>query len=192
VTVSGGQVTSVRRTVRVAAALVAGQALLCGVIGFVTFDDEAETEPAARAAPPLADPQIGVPRPGGPRPAPSSAPGIDAPSGSAAAVRRWSREAASRAVPRPAPSAVLPASPAPPPGPPASPGAVPVPPAPPAQVTSPPAGLLPSAPAAEDDLHAPVEVGERCDEAGALGWTARGRIVRCARGHDGDLRWRPV
>jgi hypothetical protein len=197
VTVSGGQATSVRRTVRVAAALVAGQALLCGIIGFVTFDDPVPAQPAARAAdprldgPPLGGPRLDEPGAGGSPGPRSDVPSSGGPSGSAAAHRRLSREATSRPVTRtPRPTGVR-TAPAPPAGVPAPPGAgpgVPAPPAPP-PVTSPPAALLPSA---GDEVPAPVEVGERCDEVGATGHTAAGRPVRCVRGHDGDLRWWPV
>ncbi|MEU4222615.1 hypothetical protein, partial [Actinoplanes sp. NPDC026623] len=51
------RVTPVRRTVAVAVALVTAQALLCGVIGVVTFDDRGDATAGARAA----GPQMVVP-----------------------------------------------------------------------------------------------------------------------------------
>ena len=62
---------SPRRTVRVAVALVAGQAALCAVIGWVTFGAAEPGTPAdTRQVDPLAGPPVVVPtaRPGAVRP----------------------------------------------------------------------------------------------------------------------------
>ncbi|MEU7901829.1 hypothetical protein [Actinoplanes sp. NPDC049118] len=173
------RVTPVRRTVAVAVALVTGQALLCGVIGFVTFGDRGDAVTGARAA----GPQFPVP-PAGP---PSAS---NPPSSSAPSARLTTRRPAgtTRAASRPPSPAGTRTPPAPPPAPPAT---AAVPPAPPATVTSPP-GLAPlPTPSAEDDeTQGPVRVRDRCDVEGAAGRTADGRAVRCVRGRDGDLRWR--
>lgn len=175
---SGMRVTPVRRTVAVAVALVTAQALLCGVIGFVTFDDRGDATAGARAA----GPQIFMP--------PTAAPSVSTapPAASALSGRRAIRPPAATSNPasRPPSSAV---SGPPPPAPPASPPApstIAIPPAPP------PEGLAPSSapPPEDEEIEAPVRLGSRCDKEGAFGRTAEGEIVRCLRGRHGDLRWR--
>jgi hypothetical protein len=61
VTVPGVRVTSVRRTVLIAVALVTGQALLCGLIGFLTFGNDEPRSPTPAAEPQLAGPPLVVP-----------------------------------------------------------------------------------------------------------------------------------
>jgi hypothetical protein len=183
----GVRVTSVRRTVVVAVALVTGQALLCGIIGFVTFGDRGGAAPPGRAAEPqLAGPPIVVPPPSvrpssGPaeRPGPrkTRSPRTERPTSPAGPAA--GRNATSRAV---SPSRTTTAPVAPPP---------------PAPVTSPTDRALlppvpPAASAPEEDAPVPVVEKERCEDEGATGSTAEGGAVRCERARDGELRWRLV
>ncbi|GAA3339980.1 hypothetical protein GCM10020358_25800 [Amorphoplanes nipponensis] len=177
------RVTSVRRTVRVAVALVIGQALLCGIIGFLTFGGRGEPAPGARAAEPqLAGPPLVAP-------APSVPPDGDRPERRKPGVARTSRTQrpaappASAAVRNSATRLIGPSPTVPPP-----PAAAPVP--PPTPTTSPTDRSLlpPSSPVSGDDPPVPV-VGEPCEEEGATGRTADGKAVRCERDPDGDLRW---
>ncbi|GAA2545716.1 hypothetical protein GCM10010435_13500 [Winogradskya consettensis] len=158
----------------VAVMLVVGQALLCGVIGFVTFGGKQEH---LSAAPRTADAPVVVdPHPTG-RPA-------SAPPSSGTASRRLSR---SRLPPAP-PPVVTPTS-RPSSSPPALTPFVATSPAPtsPAATTTPPdLALLPPE---KDD--APVVRGI-CEIEGSTDRTKDGQAVRCTRGHDGRLRWRPV
>ncbi|RSM69881.1 hypothetical protein DMB66_10150 [Actinoplanes sp. ATCC 53533] len=180
-TVPGVRVTSVRRTVGIAVALVTGQALLCGVIGIVTFSDRSTSAPAAQAPEPqLAGPPPVVPSAGTPpvdAPAGRPEPGttrygrIELPTSPQASVAV--RNSATRTV---GPSRTASVSPAP------------------APATSPSdLALIPPSPAApEDDAPIPAVERERCDDEGALGETAAGKAVRCERDRRGDLRWRVV
>lgn len=178
------RVTSVRRTVTVAVALVVGQALLCGIIGFVTFGGKSEVRPAPRAVEPrLAGPPRVVPPPG--VPPPSSA----APTGKRTPVRATSTH---RSLPAPPPARTRSRATSKPSRPPAV-----TPPsassAPPAPAISPPVALLPTSPAAGDDESPdPPVAGQSCDDEDATGKTAEGKSVRCERDRDGDLRWRLV
>ena len=176
-TVPDVRVTSVRRTVTVAGALVAGQALLCVVIGFVTFGDPEDEAPSVQAA----VPRLVVP--------PTVPPSRPAAGEKFAAVSSTTpRPTLTKQRSSPAGSTSSPAGRVPP----ASA-------APEASVTSPPnVGLLPpssSTPEPEpepDDTPEPAVVHERCDTEGATSRTATGKAVRCERGRDGDLRWRLV
>ncbi|MET0495284.1 MAG: hypothetical protein ABW000_19355 [Actinoplanes sp.] len=176
------RVTSVRRTVTVAVALVVGQALLCGVIGFVTFGGKSEAKPAPHAAEPrLAGPPIVVPPPG-----------VPPPSSSAPARKRSTTRATSTKrpiLPPPATSRSTTTATKPP----ASPVTVPPPSSePPVSESLPPISLVPTSPAAGDDEPEPPVAGKSCDDEGATGKTAEGKSVRCERDRDGDLRWRLV
>lgn len=177
--------TPVRRTVIVAVALVTGQALLCAIIGFVTFGSPGDAAPSADAAGPrLAGPPIVVSPTGAPSPSRSAASKKRSTSRSTAAIRQRS----------PAPTAPAarrsPTRPAAPP----STGIVPVVPAPPAPSGSllPPIDLFPRPSAESDDPEAPAVANARCDDEGATSETADGQAVRCVRGRTGDLRWRLV
>ncbi|GID94753.1 hypothetical protein ACFQFC_29250 [Amorphoplanes digitatis] len=185
-TTSGLRVTPVRRTVAIAVALVTGQALLCGVIGVVTFGEPGDTKTGARAAgpefrgPPAVAPTASVP------------PAVAGPS--AKHSTRRPEAAPTRTASRPPPPAETP-------GPPARPAlpqtAIALPPAPPDTGTPssalvPPPAPPPAPPADGEETQAPVRVWDRCDEEGAAGLTADGRAVRCLRGRHGDLRWRLV
>ena len=183
-TVPGVRVTSVRRTVGVAVALVTGQALLCAVIGIVTFSGKSTSAPGAQAVPPqLAGPPPVVPSASTPpagAPADRPEPGtthsgrIELPTSPPASVAV--RNSATRRI---SPSRTTSPAPA----------------GPTAPATSPPdLGLVqPSDAVPEEDAPIPVvEERERCDDEGAAGRTAEGKAVRCERGRDGDLRWRLV
>ncbi|BCJ54546.1 hypothetical protein Asp14428_60210 [Actinoplanes sp. NBRC 14428] len=168
--------TPVRRTVLIAVALVTGQALLCVVIGFVTFGDRGAAPPRPHAAEQPAAPPAVVP-PSGPGPAGPSV----APHGPGAVVShgvRPVRPAATRVrehhaerSPTPGRTTALPASS----------------PSPPAPEPPPTLALLPPPGDGADD---PPVIGEPCDDADTTGETRDGRAVRCDRDRDGDLRWR--
>ena len=170
----GMRVTSVRRTVCVAVALVTGQALLCAIIGFVTFDgDEPASRPGAAApqlaGPPIAPPATGVPPPTGPvkRAKPGTARSTrterptspPTPAGVRTSATRKVKPSLEIRIPRPAPS------------------------------TSPPdRELKPPSPVPVADAPVPV-VQEPCDDEGATGRTAGGQAVTCRRDRRGELRW---
>lgn len=174
--------TSVRRSVIVAVVLVAGQALLCAVIGFVTFGDHGgAAPPRARAADTIAGPPIVVPAPTVPQPRGSSrAPrrhGKAFVSSSARPARPVPRSSApprSRVAGAPETIATLPAKPA----------------TKPSAALPSPISMLPPRP--PDETGAAPVAGEPCDEKGAIGITRGGRAVRCEPDRHGDLRWRPV
>jgi hypothetical protein len=173
VTVPGVRVASVRRTVLVAGALLAGQALLCAVIGVVTFGERGG-EPA--------DVRVAGPR-FAPPPVAPSAPG-PSPTRSAAAKQRGAvRSSMSRPVSPPAGPPSRSSSPAPR-------EAGPVASQPPAVTTPPEVIGLPPPPSA--GAPAPPVVNEPCDTEGLIGMTVTGQVVRCAHGLGGMLRWRPV
>lgn len=183
-----------RRTVRVAIALATGQALLCGVIGWVTFGPPetgpraaAPVEPLIRHSPVV--PAVSLP----PTVRTSTTAGPDP----VATSRTPRARASSTRPPKPlaAPPAgtttattppTTPAAPAD--DPPADPVIAPPEPAPEPTLTSTRPGLVgPSVP--DETVQGPVEVGDRCKPAGARGLTADDRRVRCVRDDDGDLRW---
>ena len=180
----GLRTTSVRRTVIVAVSLVTGQALLGAVIGFVTFDRGEEARVAPRPTDALAAPPIVVP-----------APSIPVPTGSQRPSRKRAVAEVSTGVrrtppPAPVPTGTTEATTSPrttaPPRPTTS-----------APATAPPSSAPPSLPSLLPPVYdAPPEdipvIRERCDEEGVTGRTDDGRLVRCERDRDGDLRWRPV
>jgi hypothetical protein len=172
----GVRVTSVRRTVFVAVALVTAQALLGGVIGFVTFGgDRNSPAPPAAAEPRLAGPPV-VPPASLPTPAERV---------SIAASRAVRTERPTSPQPPPA-TERSPATRTSSPAPAVSKGLPPLPPMPTISVPDPDLVAPP-----QDDAPVPV-AGEFCDEAGAEGRTADDKAVRCLRGRDGRLRWRLV
>ncbi|MGW4944926.1 hypothetical protein ACWEOZ_25430 [Actinoplanes sp. NPDC004185] len=181
-TMPGVRVTSVRRTVRVAVALVAGQALLCGVIGFVTFGGDDAKSSGRAAEPQLAGPPIVVPSTNSPPPSDQAGRPVGASTKQTRTERPTSpapvavRRSTTRSI-SPSRTATAPAAPVPPPAP----------------TTSPTnrALLPPSAPAPGDDAPIPV-ADEPCDDEGATDRTAEGKAVRCERDRNGDLRWRLV
>jgi hypothetical protein len=184
----GVRVTSVRRTVVVAVGLLTGQALLCGVIGFVTFGDRSGAAPRGRAA----EPQLAGP------PIVASSPGVQPSSGGPVEPAGPRTPRATRTglpVTPPAPAAVRQRTTRPA-GPTRS-SSAPVLPAPPAPAPSPTdRALLPPSPPAssapQEDAPLPVVEKERCADEGATGSTAEGKAVRCERARDGELRWRLV
>jgi hypothetical protein len=193
----GVRVTSVRRTVVVAVALVTGQALLCGIIGFVTFGDRGGAPPGGGAAEPqIAGPPVVLPpsseppadepaerpEPGSSKPVrterPTSPPGTAAGRGSATRAAGPSRTTPAPVAPEPPPVPVPSTSPT---------DRELLPPATPA-----PGDDAPGNDAPGDDVPEPVVEKEPCDEAGATGATPEGKIVRCERDRNGELRWRLV
>ena len=169
----GARATSVRRTVTVATALVASQAVLCAVIGWITFgggDEPAHSK--ARAAEPLLGPPIVVP------------PASVAPVGSLSATPHHSpaRIARSTLKPTSAPARAV--------GPPASPGrtgATEIAPKPP--VTTHGTNLAPRPTPSASEVQRNAEVGKQCDPEDANGVTADDIAVRCVRDSDGNLVW---
>jgi hypothetical protein len=182
-------VVSSRRTVRVAIALAAGQAALCGVIGWVTFGpglggsaagnplDEVAAPPAVMPAP-----SIGVP------PAPLPAPPASKPAAKNTRARERPAADAQRTTRAPEPPARPSSTPVPTPTPTPSPAGTQseaaVPPEP-----HDPNGLIGSSAPEPTSASAPAEVGGECDDEGATGVTVDDLAVVCVRGQDGVLRW---
>ena len=157
---------------RVAAALVVGQVLLCAVIGWVTFRSGQTRRPDSvppadpLAAKPLAIPPPVVVPPPSPKPSASS---------SAARKAALSTEPSARASSKPPPSPPAPAE------------------ARKSPATRPPLAAQPDlvVPTPEPDasVQSPVKVLDPCDPVDATGLTADGVSVRCVEGDDGTLRW---
>jgi hypothetical protein len=176
----------VRRTVRVATALVAGQALLCGVIGWVTFGPSEPGPRAARTVEPLAPlpvvPSVVVP-PAPPRASPPSRPA------SSRSVRAKSSASRSPAAPKRPRVTTEPPPPADEP----PPTLVIAPPDQDKTRTPPSPGLVGTGtPTPTASVQGPVTVGGECEPEGAPGVTADDRRVRCVRAGDGDLRWQII
>jgi hypothetical protein len=190
VTVFGAHVPPVRRTVRIAMLLVAGQLLLGAVIGWVTLNPPHRGGLAAgRAAEPAAGPTVTAapPGPAAPPPAPASSrppkpllllrvratvpPTTPAPAAPAVAT--------SPGAPRTLPPASRPSS---------APATTPLPPAPPTSSGSPDPGLHPT-PSGSGDVQEPVTVGAPCAPPGAPGRSADGTVLRCVPAPDGTPRW---
>lgn len=190
---------------RVAVALVAGQATLCAVIGWVTFGPGPATTAAggaaAQQAAPAVLPAASAFQPAAPLPPPPrrSTPARDD-------TKRPDARDQRPAEPDPKPAAATtPArtTAAPRPEPTTAPAQRPTlvveqpqddPPAPPAPPQPPPTegtGLQPG-PTATMDLPVTVEVGAECPKEGDRGRTPDGRTVRCTEGDDGELRWQIV
>lgn len=172
----GVRVTSVRRTVLVAVTLVTAQALLGGIIGFVTFGGDRDAPAPAAAEPQLAGPPVVLP---------SSAP-TPAARLSIAASRAVRTERPTSPQPPPERTPVTRTSS---PAPATSKTPTPLPPMPTISIPDP--DLVAPVPPAVEDPPVPV-VGESCDVPGAEGRTADDKAVRCLRGRDGRLRWRLV
>jgi hypothetical protein len=171
------RVTSVRRTVTVATALVVSQVVLCVVIGWVTIDRHAHSGSSASAAGPVLGPPVVVPpvtiRPVSPtRPAGESSQfirsrkpaeetstgisttrtGVNAPTGAAEPTKT---------ITAPAPE--------------------------------PPSAEAPNGiRASKSPIQQDVVPGAACDPAGADGVTRTGRAARCSPGRSGDLVWQIV
>jgi hypothetical protein len=186
---------SARRTVRVAVALVAGQAALCAVIGWVTLGGPHTAglpAPNPLAGGPLVVPPLTV----APAP-PTSVP---------TAPRTSVRPAPTSAPPAPLPPPVIvpagatstrpPTSTAPQPHPPIPPAPMPVtaaktPPVAPTVLASPSSdsNLAPTPTPTASDIQQGVVVGDPCDPVGAAGTTVDGTPVLCVLGDDGVQRW---
>ncbi|GIM91574.1 hypothetical protein [Paractinoplanes toevensis] len=195
---------SVRRTVRVAVALVVGQALLCALIGFLTLGRSGGSVDRM-AEPPLVPP-------------PATAPGSPSPTASFSATATTrpaqpARDATStrgkrKPDPTPATGATTAASEPPPepmidfpapvttPTPGVSSTATSAPSAPSAPTASPPKELIPppappfgsAAPPVQDS----VVAGDPCAPEWAFGRTSHGTLVRCVRTWHHRLRWKIV
>jgi hypothetical protein len=176
VTEPAAQPTSVRRTVTVATALVLSQAVLCGVIGWVTFGGKDPAPARPRADGTLFGPAVVVP------------PASVAPVTTTPPAHRAARpEKAPRHVEQPAPTRSKA-------GPPAEPSpvveaasAVPEP-----SVTARAGSNLvrPSpAPSSSATVQIGADVGKPCAPAGAAGLTTDGVAVSCLPDRTGDLVW---
>jgi hypothetical protein len=195
---------SARRTVRVAAALVAGQAALCAVIGYVTLGGPPTRGPeAAPRVDPVAIPPLVVPAPTVPPPLSRTtvapAPPLVARSTTArprTIARPKQRPELSPTPPSQAPPGILVASSDPGPVPPIPP-VTPVPPTPtPAPstesaISESPAPVPPPLPPSSA-TQPPVTVGDTCDPADGPGRSADGTAVLCVPGNDGVARWQPA
>ena len=171
------RVSSVRRTVTIAGALIASQAVLCAVIGWVTFGGHDHSGgSSARAAEPNLGPALVVPpvsvAPVLPTPSthrPSHLAGA-VPTATATSTPAWKPPRVRSTIPR-SPTA-SPAAPKPPPA------------------TAPAKGsvvVLPTPSATE--VQGNVVIGEKCSPEGADGVTAADVAVRCVADKDGDLIW---
>jgi hypothetical protein len=179
--------STVRRTVRVAVALIVGQALLVALIGWLTFGRAGDSDSAVDqlAAPPQAPPPTATSRYATPSRSATTSPEPPRTSVPATTERR--------AVPTRTPPATTLAT-----SDPAPPSPLVETPSPSATVTSsapPDLSLIPPAPPAASDVpvvQAPVTVGAHCWPEGAYGWTAGGTLVRCVRTPHHRPRWKIV
>jgi hypothetical protein len=188
---------SARRTVRVAAALVAGQAVLCAVIGYVTLGGGpgSPTTNGAWMGGPLAAHPITLPTPTVLLTSPTTAaPDLPATGASThaqpAADTKSRQHAGVTPTPTPAesPPDVLAATSDPPTT--TSPTAAPA--------STAAAPEVPSSATSTDSPSSPsvtqlsVTIGGVCDPVDAPGVATDGRPVRCASDTDGVLRWRTL
>ncbi|MEV4343370.1 hypothetical protein AB0J83_02660 [Actinoplanes sp. NPDC049596] len=194
----------VRRTVRMAVALVIGQALLCALIGWLTLgrahsgpDGSGAAVDQAAAPPPAVVP---APSPPAARPAPPAVTSRDA-EAPAKKTRRPAKTTTSATSPdktvSPAASTTEPPAPAPPPT--TSPSSAPSPTPsselillPPMPPTESPAPRYSPEPDFDDEVQRNVTVGDRCRPEGAYGRTRDDRLVRCLRFHNDPPRWKIV
>ncbi|GLY99748.1 hypothetical protein Acsp02_70010 [Actinoplanes sp. NBRC 103695] len=173
---------------RVAVALVAGQAALCAVIGYVTFGPgpaggTADRAGEARAPAVMPTASIGLPAapmPAVPEPSPSRQTPRPKSHGRAAddvkaepETKRTTRHADDRPETISAPDD----------------GGDPAPEPPKPQPTE-DAGDPQATPGGE--LTGPVKVGDECETEGDRGRTAAGDVVKCLANDAGDLRWQPA
>ena len=167
---------------RVAVALVAGQAALCAVIGWVTFGpsgSEPEPEPQA-AGPTLSDrivfttpPTIPPPVVAAPPPRASASKAPSSPRASKSTTSPTTRATSKQVTEEPQPN-IAPAEDAP----------VPPEPDPGVAATLPPSSIAPvQSPAVED---------ESCDPEGAEGLTSDGVELRCVLDAGGELVWQII
>jgi hypothetical protein len=178
---------SARRTVRVAVALIAGQAALCAVIGYLTLGGphlhphNAPVAPNPLAGGPIVVPPAQVIPPSAASAAPKP-PRVPTTRTTAAGLPGQPSPSAVPNLPRvvgeTSPPAAHPQSAAPP--------AVPS--------TNPPPSvgggqLATPKPTDSAGVQQGVEVGDPCSPVGANGVTTDGQAVRCVRDVDGQLRW---
>ncbi|MBM2617458.1 hypothetical protein JIG36_18030 [Actinoplanes sp. LDG1-06] len=188
----------VRRTVRMAVALVVGQAMLCALIGWLTLGrhrSEPSRPPGSAVVDQLAAPPLTGPVPAASRSAISSTAQTRKPAPARPSPRRSTADAVPRPV-VPEPDRPEPIS-APPEDPPVvpTPPTPPTPPAPSPPRTSPPDQLTPSpqtTPSPSGAVQEPVRVGDECDPVGSFGRTAEGELVRCVRDWRHGPRWKIV
>jgi hypothetical protein len=193
--------SGVRRTVRLAAALVVGQVLLVAVIGWVTFT-YADKRPGGNtpAVERLAAPPAAIPPPAVPAPGDSATPAPPASTSTSGRTRTADPDLPvaprSSSSPRPAAGPAAAGTSAPP-------GAPPVPPtvtAPVNGLTTPPLTLVPTAdsPAVSTPTPTtssrppPIVAGQACTQMFALARAADGGMVRCLPARDHQLRWKIV
>jgi hypothetical protein len=171
----------------VAAALVAGQAVLCGVIGWVTLGGREPARSTTRAAEPHLGPALVVP-PVTVAPMPVTAPGRPGPRPATTAATGTLLTGSS--TPEGAGPSVLPTPRATPPHTatrtPASPRPSPPTSAPTTDV------LIPTPTARPSDILVNVVIGEKCVPEGADGLTVAKVTVRCQRDRSGDLVWQII
>ncbi len=161
---------------RVAVALVAGQAVLCAVIGWVTFGPS-EAKPDAAGIHPLTKPIVFPTLPPYPTKVIPAAPEVSATKASSPRASRSSSTSPTRATSEPAtekPRPVMatgPTSSAPP--------------------SDPGLAATPSPPAASpsESVQSPVVEGRPCSPEGAKGQTSNHVDLRCVKDADGDLVW---
>ncbi|MFD0520309.1 hypothetical protein [Paractinoplanes durhamensis] len=173
---------------RVAVALVIGQALLCALIGYLTLG---RSGAAGRSVDQMAEPPLAPP--------PTATSSYASPSASA---RSLSATATSRPTHRARDLTTTSTPAAPDPAPPVPPELPPDPligtssptPGPVTTATPPPvAGLIPPQPPAASpvtDVQDPVTIGDRCAPEWAFGRTADDTLVRCLRTGRHAPRWK--
>ena len=186
--------SGVRRTVRLAAALVVGQVLLVAVIGWVTFTQAGQHSgrdtPAVEQ---LAAPPAVIPPPAVPAPTRSATPGPGAGTSTAGHPRDRTtdpdRPAAARASSSSRPPAAGPVLPPLPP-PVATPGSGPE----TAPLTLVPTSDSPAAvtPTPTASSSPPVLAGQACTEMYTLAQAADGQMVQCLPTRSHQLRWKIV
>jgi hypothetical protein len=180
---------SARRTVRVAVALVAGQAALCAGIGYLTLGgahQHSHASPGAAdplAAGPLVVPpvQIMPPSAGSAAPRPPSA--------------STTRTTATTPATRPPPAAGSDrqrAAAEPPSSPLADPATAPMPPPVPTKTIAPTGPQFLTPEPSDSGVQQDVKLGDVCSPVGADGLTTDDQKVRCVRDADGQLRWQLV
>jgi hypothetical protein len=172
------RVSSVRRTVTVATALVVSQAVLCVVIGWVTIDHHGRSGSSASAAAPVLGPPVVVPpatiRPVSPtRPAGESSQFLRSrkpaePASTGISAARTGVTAPTGAT-EPTKTITAPA------------------PEPPSAEA--PNGIRASPSPSKSPIQQGVVPGTACDPAGADGITRTGQAARCSPGRSGDLVW---
>jgi hypothetical protein len=168
----------------VAAALVAGQAVLCAVIGWVTFDGREPARSIARAADPQPGPALVV-TPVAVAPMPMTAPGR--PGERPATKAPAGTLLTGPSTPGTAGLSVLPSRGATPPHTATRTPAGPRPSWPSSGPTA--GGRIPTPAARPSDVFLNAVIGEKCARKGADGLTMAKITVRCERDRSGDLVW---